>query len=147
MQYFVKICVFTICGLVMKVCGFAICGLAHLKHLGIFDNGTSLRICGLLKKVFACPPCTYIHSHVILKQTCAADIDSISLNKTCACSFFTHAVICTCRVKTIRRNLHINHVIKICCKVTYHSTGKFRLRCLKQYYMLYCLYVGALQIH
>jgi hypothetical protein len=128
----------------MNICGFAICGLAHLKNLGICDSEMSLRICGLLKKILLAHLCSYIHSQMILKQTCTADIHAISPNKTCAC---TLAVIFACRVKTIRRNLHINHVIKIYCMVIYHSTDKFRLRWLKQCYLLNYLYVRALQIH
>jgi hypothetical protein len=57
-QYFVQICDFAICRLIMKICGFAICRLKHIKKFWICYSAMSLRICDLrtLKKRFACPP-------------------------------------------------------------------------------------------
>jgi hypothetical protein len=43
-QYFVKICGFAICGLIMKICDSEICGLAQLRHMRISDSGMSSRI-------------------------------------------------------------------------------------------------------
>ncbi len=43
-QFFVEICGFAICGLIMKICRFSICGLAHIGNLQICVTGMSLRI-------------------------------------------------------------------------------------------------------